>query len=229
MAAETSKGIIYPTSGDEIAPLETHFSVLADSTNDALVELEGVVDGVDTDLQDFKIEVGVISQSGSFSFTSPTSTTTPAELTVTLPAGYFSAIPTVVATVSGVTSSSAYFPVLHSLTTSQFKARVWRISENANLGTSTITIATPAVITRAAHGLIEGDKIYFTTTGALPTGILAGTVTTNNYFVRNPAENTFNISSTLTGALINTSGTQSGTHTLRFAAQEALNLNWIAK
>lgn len=126
MAAETSKGIIYPTSGDEIAPLETHFSALASTADDAIVALEEVVDGVDADLQEFKLEVGLIAQTGSFSFTGPTSTTVPVELTITLPSGYFATAPTIVATVSGITTSSAYFPVLHSVTASQFQARIWR-------------------------------------------------------------------------------------------------------
>jgi len=72
----------------------------------------------------------------------------------------------------------------------------------------TITIASPAVLTYSSHGYTEGQVIAFTTTGALPTGITAN----NIYYVRNPSTHTFNISSTATGALINTSGTQSGTH-----------------
>jgi hypothetical protein len=129
--AETSKGIIYPTSGDNIAPLESHFASLASTTNSALITIDESIEDVDTDLQDFKTEVGLIAQTGSFSFTGPTSTTTPVEITVTLPPGYFSSIPTVVATVSGVTTSSAYFPVLHSVTTSQFQARIWRTTGTA--------------------------------------------------------------------------------------------------
>lgn len=124
--ASTSKGIVYPTSGDEIAPLESHFASLASTTNAALIEADDAIEAVDTDLQDFKDEVGLIPQTGSFSFTGPTNTTTPTELTITLPSGYFSTIPVVVATVSGVSTSSPYFAVLHSVTASQFKARIWR-------------------------------------------------------------------------------------------------------
>lgn len=83
-----------------------------------------------------------------------------------------------------------------------------------NAATITVTIATPAVVTFTAHGLYEGAPIIFTTTGALPTGITAGTT----YYVgRSPAANTFNISTSvanaIAGTFINTSGTQSGTHT----------------
>jgi hypothetical protein len=78
------------------------------------------------------------------------------------------------------------------------------------IGTATMTIASPAVITRSSHGLTNGSLVYFTTTGALPTGLLPNV----NYFVINSATNTFNLSLTLSGSAINTSGTQSGTHTL---------------
>jgi hypothetical protein len=87
-------------------------------------------------------------------------------------------------------------------------------SGTTSLSTATITIASPAVVTRNAHGLLTGAPVYFTTTGALPTGLTANTV----YYVTNPATDTFNLSTTLAnataGTKINTSGTQSGTHTL---------------
>jgi hypothetical protein len=80
------------------------------------------------------------------------------------------------------------------------------------IGTCTISIATPAVISFVAHGLVEGDSIKLTTTGALPTGLTAG----NTYFVMATGltANTFQVSATLGGVAINTSGTQSGSHTL---------------
>ncbi len=78
-----------------------------------------------------------------------------------------------------------------------------------NAKTVTITIASPAVVTSAAHGLVEGQQIELTTTGALPTGLATLTI----YFVRYLTANTYNLSATPQGALINTSGTQSGTHT----------------
>jgi hypothetical protein len=124
--AETSKGIVYPTSGDNIAPLESHFASLASTTNDALAALEADTLEVAADLQDYKVEVGVIPVSGSFSFTGPTSTTTPVNLTISLPSPYFATAPVVLATVSGISTSSAYFAVLHSITTTQFQARIWR-------------------------------------------------------------------------------------------------------
>lgn len=83
------------------------------------------------------------------------------------------------------------------------------------LGNPTITSANPGVVTLTAHGLVTGDPVIFTTTGALPTNITAGTT----YYVTNPAANTFNLSTTFANAVagtkINTTaGTQSGVHTL---------------
>lgn len=86
------------------------------------------------------------------------------------------------------------------------------VSPGTVLGNPTITIASPGVITLAAHGLTIGDQVVFTTTGALPTGITAGTV----YYVISVGltTNSFEISAVLNGSVINTSGSQSGVHTL---------------
>lgn len=77
--------------------------------------------------------------------------------------------------------------------------------------TATITIATPGVVTWTAHGLVANDVVKFSTTGALPTGITAGTT----YYVRSTGltTNTFQISTSAGGSAVNTSGSQSGTHT----------------
>ena len=79
-----------------------------------------------------------------------------------------------------------------------------------NVGTVTITIASPGVVTFTSHGFLGGERIIFRTTGALPTGITAGTV----YFVKFIDANTFNFATTSGGSNVNTSGSQSGTHTL---------------
>lgn len=78
--------------------------------------------------------------------------------------------------------------------------------------TVTITIASPAVITWTDHNLTEDDVVNFSTTGALPTGIAAGT----DYYVKPITANTFQIclaSGGKNGTSVNTSGSQSGTHT----------------
>lgn len=80
------------------------------------------------------------------------------------------------------------------------------------VGNCTMTIASPGVVTRTAHRLVAGDQILFTTDGALPTGVTAGTT----YYViaTGLTANAFQFSATSGGAAVNTSGTQSGTHTL---------------
>ncbi|APC01319.1 hypothetical protein [Polynucleobacter asymbioticus] len=75
--------------------------------------------------------------------------------------------------------------------------------------TVTITISSPGVVTWNNHQFPPGQKVVFTTTGALPTGISAGTT----YYVVNPTSNTFQLSATVGGSAITTSGTQSGIQT----------------
>ncbi|WSH67103.1 hypothetical protein U8Q05_12105 [Rhizobium ruizarguesonis] len=73
----------------------------------------------------------------------------------------------------------------------------------------TMTIASPGVISWTAHGLAAGTAIKFSTTGALPTGLTAGTT----YYVVNPTTDAFSVSATPGGSAIATTGTQSGVHT----------------
>lgn len=81
------------------------------------------------------------------------------------------------------------------------------------LATVTMTIASPCVVTWTSHGLSAGQVVEFTTSGALPTGITAGT----GYYVlaTDMTANTFKISASLGGSAVNTSGAQSGTHTAK--------------
>jgi hypothetical protein len=81
-----------------------------------------------------------------------------------------------------------------------------------SLGTATIAIANPGVVTRNAHGLTAGTPIRFTTTGTLPGGVTQGTT----YFVlaTDLSPNTFKFSTSENGAAVETTGTQTGTHTL---------------
>lgn len=76
----------------------------------------------------------------------------------------------------------------------------------------TVTIASPAVLTKVAHGLSVGTILTFTTTGALPTGLTGGGSV--QYFVVSvPTADTFTVSTTFNGSPVTTSGSQSGTHT----------------
>ena len=95
--------------------------------------------------------------------------------------------------------------------------------------TVTLSVASPGIVNWAAHGQVAGTPISFATTGALPTGLVAGAT----YYVLNPAVNTFSLSATVGGAAIATTGSQSGVHT----ASAGLNVNkplsdstyWLSK
>jgi hypothetical protein len=94
----------------------------------------------------------------------------------------------------------------------EFRSRQ-NIASFTQSATVTITIAAPGVITDTAHGLPTGAQIKLSTSGTLPTGLVAATV----YFVIPIDANSYNLSTTLSGALngvpITTSGSQSGTQT----------------
>ncbi len=81
-------------------------------------------------------------------------------------------------------------------------------------GNFTVTIASPCIVTSSNHGLKTGDAIKITTTGVLPTGLMSDTV----YYIIYIDENTFYLALTFLNSLmnikINTSGSQSGIHSL---------------
>lgn len=79
-------------------------------------------------------------------------------------------------------------------------------------GTFTVTVASPAVFSRTAHGFVAGDPVTLTTTGSLPNGL--ATLTTYYVIAAGLTANTFEVSLSAGGAAVNTSGSQSGTHTV---------------
>lgn len=84
----------------------------------------------------------------------------------------------------------------------------------------TISIANPAVVNWPNHGLRSNMPVKFFTTGALPTGITAGTHGYNVgtwYYVKVVDANNFQIAATPGGASIVTSGVQNGVHTATVA------------
>jgi len=103
-----------------------------------------------------------------------------------------------------------------------------------------ISIASPAVVGSATrwinsganrHGFFAGTVIAFTTTGALPTGVMTDTA----YYVLADGltDTTFRIADSPGGTAINTSGSQSGVHSLylvrMFAVgDQVLNSNVVA-
>jgi hypothetical protein len=77
--------------------------------------------------------------------------------------------------------------------------------------TVTMTIAAPAVISAVNHGFGPNQPIVFTTTGALPTGLVVGTT----YYVSTTdlKLDSFKVAASPDGTPITTTGSQSGTHT----------------
>ena len=78
----------------------------------------------------------------------------------------------------------------------------------------TATAASPSVIGLTNHGLVAGQAVVFTTTGALPAGLVPGTT----YYVlpTGLTANNFTVSLTPGGAAVGgTTPTGSGTHTVR--------------
>lgn len=76
----------------------------------------------------------------------------------------------------------------------------------------TVTVASPGVFTLTGHNFTQETLVMLSTTGALPTGLAVDTP----YYViaAGLTSSTFELSTTLNGAAINTTGTQSGTHSV---------------
>lgn len=100
-----------------------------------------------------------------------------------------------------------------------------RASYNSDvaLGNCTITVASPAVITKTAHGLTINDIVVFATTGTLPTGLVAGT----KYYVLSAGLTTddFQVSLSAGGTAIDTTGAGSGTHSVTKVTPIAVSPN----
>jgi hypothetical protein len=85
----------------------------------------------------------------------------------------------------------------------------WDATTGYRTTTVTITIASPGVVTFAIS-LPNNTAVQLLTTGALPTGLVPGTV----YYVVNASGTTCNLAATPGGTPIVTTGTQSGTQYL---------------
>lgn len=112
--AQTTRNIVYPTSGDNIAPLETHFASLATS--------------VDTALDDVVVEIGLSPVAGLESFTGPAATGGTVDVPVVFPES-FAAQPNVVVSVEGSATMSPYVAYIYGTPSiSGFTARVYRLA-----------------------------------------------------------------------------------------------------
>ena len=84
----------------------------------------------------------------------------------------------------------------------------WKAANGYLPSVVSISNALPAVVT-GTTALVEGYPVTFATTGSLPSPLIPG----QTYYVRNPVGTSYNLSSTPTGSLINTSTAGSGTQT----------------
>jgi Flp pilus assembly protein TadG len=115
---------------------------------------------------------------------------------------------------TGLTKGTSYYvatvPNANTFTlTTQSTGTAFTMTPASAL-TFTVTRASPAVFTRTSHGLTAGTAIKLSTTGALYTGLN----TTSTYYVISTglSTNSFRVSTTSGGSAVNTSGSQSGTH-----------------
>lgn len=96
---------------------------------------------------------------------------------------------------------------------------------NTSLGNATYDVTGGAeedLWTLASHGLAVGDSVIFTAAGTGATGYAAST----RYYVASvPSVNTFQLSATLGGAVIEGTGDSVGTWTIgRYSAQDKINV-----
>jgi hypothetical protein len=103
MSDLTPKGIVYPTSSDNIAPLETHLALLAQKADKA----------------------GAIS--GKEGFTGPEDTAGTVNVNVTFDTT-LTAAPAVVCNVEAGAAASSYIATIVSTSTTGFSAKVYRLN-----------------------------------------------------------------------------------------------------
>jgi hypothetical protein len=121
---------------------------------------------------------------------------------------------------TGLVANTVYYTF--ATATNSFQLSSDKVSAIATTGTQsgihtmftalTMTIASPCTLTWSNHGLVANTSVAFTTTGTFPTNITANT--TYYVGVANITTHTFEIAATAGGLPINTSGTQSGIHTM---------------
>jgi hypothetical protein len=148
---------------------------------------------------------------------------------------YMQTYSTIASTLSSglLTTNSTGFVPGSEFSSNSYVAYSWRGADTLSWSfdgslerTATMTIASPCVVTLASNGFSPGQAVRFTTTGALPTGIVAGTT----YYAGNMVGSTFNLYDTEENAItggatgrVNTSGSQSGTQTCEHAARISAN------
>jgi hypothetical protein len=97
------------------------------------------------------------------------------------------------------------------------------LTVNGRSDTVTFTVATDSV-NLTSHGYSVNDRVRFATTGALPTGLAIST----RYYVHSVIDaNTFKLKATLTGGIIDLTGTPSGTNTC-ISIPDFVDDGWVA-
>lgn len=127
---------------------------------------------------------------------------------------------------SGLTDSTVYYVLSSGLTANDFQVsltsggaavntsyygiKTVTINVNGSAGTVTISNGTPCIVTETAHGRKAGDRVWFTTSGTLPSPL---TFDINYYVLASGlTTNTYQISTVRGGPAINTTTAGSGTH-----------------
>lgn len=116
--------------------------------------------------------------------------------------------------------------------TSGLRAYINRELSKFLFTTFTVTIASPGVFSATAHGLAANDALIFETDGALPTGL---TTDTTVYYVISAGltADAFEVSTTIGGSAVNTSGSQSGNHKFLKVSKEpgipVIHHNYLAR
>lgn len=85
------------------------------------------------------------------------------------------------------------------------------IFKSTTIPQAAFSAAVTDVITSNAHGMVEGDLVFVSTTTTLPAGLSAST----NYYVIDPTTNTFKLSATRGGSSVDITTTGTGTHTYK--------------
>lgn len=112
MAGVTSKGIAYPESSDNIAPLETWFSGMATSIDAALTK----------------------TQSGKTTpVTLDTAVGTATTISISFPTA-FASVPSIVGSVSSTSTNSAYVVTFFNVSTTGCTAKITRVYGTTNDG-----------------------------------------------------------------------------------------------
>jgi uncharacterized protein (DUF1800 family) len=98
---------------------------------------------------------------------------------------------------------------------------------NYFLGGPLITVtanSTTDAFTSTAHGLVDDDQIWVSSTSSVPSPLVAGTI----YFVRNSTANTFQVATAAGGTAINLTNTGSGTISVLKSIGTTITVNSIA-